>query len=70
VRRRTHLRGSQASAVTGARCVMAVSFASSFSGGMSSWWWHSGIISCTYGGGVASFGSISGQEAPGRLVVA
>jgi hypothetical protein len=40
----------------------------SFDGGASPHWWHSGIASCSYGGGATSSCSSLDQEASGRLV--
>jgi hypothetical protein len=70
MRRRTHLTGSWASAVTGARCATTTGFPLSFGGGASSWWWRSGVVSCSYDSSATSSGLTSGQEALGWLVAA
>jgi hypothetical protein len=51
-----------------ARCTMAAGSSSSFDGSASSRWWHSGVVSCSYGSGATSACSSLDQEAPGWLV--
>jgi hypothetical protein len=60
-------KSSRAVVVIGARCAGVTGFPSGFGGGVSSRWWCSSFISCSYGSDATSSCLTSGKEAPGGL---